>query len=218
MSSVSEANNLEARDFEDSAQRTEFYEQLKQSEHDWWHARQRLIMLKERQIFWFGDNSLMMWLLWQLVSYVVVAIVLMLLNNQLQMSLPLWQYMTVFGIQTLIFVITFASKDRLANHLQSSIYREELSRDQALNEMTILASDTIFVDIHANAPISLQHIHEHYKAQFRLTSLQYLLQQEIDAGRLTLGLHQIESKVLPPELADDELTAHANEMIYKSMI
>lgn len=128
-----------------SEQRTEFYKELQRREQQWWQARQRFIMLRERQIFWFGDNSLIMWLLWQLVSYVVVATVLMLLSKVLHMTLPLWQYMVVFGIQTLIFVTMFACKDRLANHLQSNIDKADLVREQALNEMVILASDSIFL-------------------------------------------------------------------------
>lgn len=201
-----------------SEQRTEFYKELQSREQQWWRARQRLVMLRERRMFWFGDNSLMMWLLWQLVSYVGVAIVLMLLNNLLQMSLPLWQYITVFGVQTLIFVIMFAFKERLANHLQSRINKADLMREQALNEMIVLASDSIFPDIHAHAPISLQHIHERYEAQLRLASLQCLLQKEVEAGRLLLSQQEISARVLPPELADDELTPYAGEMIYKSMI
>ena len=84
--------------------------------------------------------------------------------------------------------------------------------------MVVLASDSIFPDIHANAPISLQHIHERYEAQLRLASLQCLLQKEIDAGRLFLGQQEIEARVLPPELADDELIPHAGNMVYRSLV
>ncbi|WP_201617404.1 hypothetical protein [Psychrobacter urativorans] len=202
----------------DSEQRTEFYKELQRREQQWWQARQRLIMLKERQIFWFGDNSLIMWLLWQLVSYVVVAIVLMLVSKLIGVQWYLWQYMAVFGIQTLIFIVLFAAKGRLANHLQNSIVKADLAREQALNEMVILANDSIFPDIHSHTPISLQQIHERYEAQLRLASLQCLLQKEIEAGRLLLAQHEIEARVLPPELADDELLPHAGRMIYKSVI
>ncbi|WP_350562572.1 hypothetical protein [Psychrobacter sp. CAL346-MNA-CIBAN-0220] len=195
-----------------------FCEPLKRCEQQWWQARQRLITLRERQMFWFGDNSLIMWLMWQLVSYVVAAIAMMLLSKLLTMQLLLWQYMIVFGIQTLFFFIMLASKGRLANYIQSNINKEEMAGEQALNEMTILATDSIFPDIHASAPISLRHIYERYETELRLASLQCLLQKEINAGRLILGQHQLEAQVLPPELADDELTAHASEMIYKSVI
>ncbi|SNT69064.1 hypothetical protein [Psychrobacter sp. LV10R520-6] len=201
-----------------SEQRTEFYKELQRREQQWWQARQRLVMLRERRMFWFGDNSLIMWLLWQLVSYVVVATVLMLLGKLLQMSLPLWGYIVLFGIQTLIFVIMFTLRGRLVNHLQNRINTADLVRETALNEMVILASDSIFPDIHAHAPISLQRIHERYEAQLRLGSLQCLLQKEIEAGRLLLSENEISARVLPPELADDELTPYAGEMIYKSMI
>jgi len=201
-----------------SEQRTEFYKELQRREQQWWQARQRLVMLRERRMFWFGDNSLIMWLLWQLVSYVVLATVLMLLGKLLQMSLPLWGYIVLFGIQTLIFVIMFTLRGRLVNHLQNRINTADLVRETALNEMVILASDSIFPDIHAHAPISLQRIHERYEAQLRLGSLQCLLQKEIEAGRLLLSENEISARVLPPELADDELTPYAGEMIYKSMI
>ncbi|WP_201558528.1 hypothetical protein [Psychrobacter sp. 72-O-c] len=201
-----------------SEQRTEFYKELQRREQQWWQARQRLVMLRERRMFWFGDNSFIMWLLWQLVSYVIVAIVLMLLSKLLHMTLPLWQYMVVFGIQTLIFITIFSSRGRLANHLQSRINKADFMCEQALNEMIVLASDSIFPDIHAHAPISLQHIHERYKAQLRLASLQCLLQKEVEAGRLLLSQHEISARVLPLELADVELTPYAGKMIYKSMI
>ena len=61
-----------------SYQQTKLHELLKQREQSWWQVRQELINLKERKMVWYGENSLMMWLLWQLVSYVVVAMVLML--------------------------------------------------------------------------------------------------------------------------------------------
>lgn len=195
-----------------------FYEQLGEREAQWWQARQRLIALEERRMFWFGDNSLIMWLLWQLVGYVVVAIMLMLVSKLLNISLLLWHYLTVFGIQTLWFVAMFAFRGRLATYVQTSIDNADFAREQALNEMYILASDTILPEIHARAPISLQAIHERYHSQLKLASLQRLLQKEIDAGRLILTQYQIEAEVLPPELADDELSLHADEMIYKSLV
>lgn len=203
---------------DNSERRTAFYQELQRREQQWWQARHRLITLQERQLFWFGDNSIIMWLLWQFVSYVVVALVLMLLSKLFHMHLYLWQYMVVFGIQTLIFITAFAAKGRLANHIQHSIAKADSIREQKLNEMVILASDSIFPDIHAHAPISLQHIHERYEAQLRLASLQCLLQKEIDAGRLLLAQREIEARILPPELADDELTPYAADMIYKSLL
>ncbi len=193
-------------------------EQLTQREQQWWEARQSLIALEERWMFWFGDNSLIMWLLWQLVSYFIVAVVLMLLSNLLNVELYLWIYMTVFGAQTALFVIMLSSKGRLANRLQNRIDSADLVREQALNEMHILASDLILPAIHASAPISLQTIHERYKSHLKLASLQRLLQKEVDAGRLILGQYQIEAEVLPPELADEALSPYADKMIYKSLI
>lgn len=202
----------------DGNQRAELYEQLIQREHSWWQTRQQLTLLKERQMFWFGDNSLMMWLLWQLVSYVVVALILMLLSRLLNMSLPLWQYITLFAIQTLIFIVMLGFKGRFSNHLQSKINQADVLREETLNEMTILAADTLYRDVHAKAPISLQQIYEYYDAEFHLASLQRLLQKEVDAGRLMLGQRQLEAEVLPLELADEELRELASEMIYKSAL
>lgn len=203
---------------DNSERRTAFYQELQRRERQWWQARHRLITLQERQIFWFGENSLIMWLLWQLVSYVGVALALMLLSKLFAVHLSLWQYMTVFGVQTALFITMFALKGRLANLMQDNIHKADLVREQMLNEMVILASDSIFPDIHAHAPISLQHIHERYNAQLRLASLQCLLQKEIDAGRLLLSRREIEARILPPELADDELSPHAGDMIYKSLL
>ncbi|ALF60096.1 hypothetical protein [Psychrobacter urativorans] len=201
-----------------NARRTSFYQELQRRERQWWQARHRLITLQERQLFWFGENSVIMWLLWQFVSYIVVAIVLMLVSKLFDVHLYLWQYMAVFGVQTLIFITIFSAKGRLANKMQHNIHKADLLREQMLNEMVILASDSIFPDIHAHSPISLQHIHERYDAQLRLASLQCLLQKEIDAGRLLLSQREIEARILPPELADDELTPHAGDMIYKSLL
>ena len=198
--------------------RTSFYQELQRRERQWWQARHRLITLQERQLFWFGENSVIMWLLWQFVSYIVVAIVLMLASKLFDVHLYLWQYMAVFGVQTLIFIVVFSAKGHLANKMQHNIHKADVLREQMLNEMVILASDSIFPDIHAHSPISLQHIHERYDAQLRLASLQCLLQKEIDAGRLLLSQREIEARILPPELADAELTPHAGDMIYKSLL
>ena len=222
MSSVLKTNERGAKDITvqhfDGSQRVELYEQLKQREQNWWQARQQLTLLKERQMFWFGDNSFMMWLLWQLVSYVVVAMILMLLSKLLNMSLPLWQYMSLFAIQTLIFIGMLSFKGRIANHLQNKINQADVLREEALNEMTILATDSLYLDVHAKAPISLQQIYEYYDAEFHLASLHRLLQREVEAGRLMLGQQQIGAEVLPLELADEELKDHASEMVYKSML
>ena len=222
MSSVLKTNESGAKDITvqhfDGSQRVELYEQLKQREQNWWQARQQLTLLKERQMFWFGDNSFMMWLLWQLVSYVVVAMILMLLSKLLNMSLPLWQYMSLFAIQTLIFIGMLSFKGRIANHLQNKINQADVLREEALNEMTILATDSLYLDVHAKAPISLQQIYEYYDAEFHLASLHRLLQREVEAGRLMLGQQQIGAEVLPLELADEELKDHASEMVYKSML
>lgn len=204
--------------FDDSENRNSFYKNLQLREKQWWGARQHLITLKERQMFWFGENSFIMWLLWQLVSYVVVAIVLMLLSNLTNSELPLWQYISIFSVQTVIFLLLFAFKGRLANNLQSKIDAEDSAREQALNEMLILAADSIFPDIHASSPISLQHIHERYESRLRIASLQCLLQREVDAGRLLLAPQKSEMRILPPELADDELRIHASTIIYKSVV
>lgn len=222
MSSVLKTDERRATNINDETlsgnQRIELYEQLKQREHNWWQARQQLSLLKERQMFWFGDNSFMMWLLWQLVSYVVVAMVLMLLSRLLNMSLPLWQYITLFAIQTLIFIVMLGFKGRFANYLQNKINRVDVLREEALNEMTILAADSLYRDVHSMAPISLQQIYEYYDSEFHLASLHRLLQREVVAGRLMLGQPQIEAEILPLELADDDLKEHAKEMVYKSVL
>ncbi|WP_201546309.1 hypothetical protein [Psychrobacter immobilis] len=222
MSSVLKTNERGAKDINvqhfDGSQRVELYEQLKQREQNWWQARQQLTLLKERQMFWFGDNSFMMWLLWQLVSYVVVAMILMLLSKLLNMSLPLWQYMSLFAIQTLIFIGMLSFKSRIANHLQNKINQADVLREEALNEMTILAADSLYPDVHAKTPISLQQIYEYHDAEFHLASLHRLLQREVEAGRLMLGQQQIGAEVLPLELADEELKDHASEMVYKSVL
>lgn len=211
------ANDINDKYF-DNDQRIELYEQLKQREQAWWQARQQLTLLKERQMFWFGENSFMMWLLWQLVAYVVVAMVLMLLSNLLDISLPLWQYITIFVIHTLIFVIMLGFKGRFTTLLEHKINQADLSSEETLNEMTILAVDSLYRDVHAKAPISLKEIYRYYDAQFRLASLHRLLQKEVDAGRLMYGDQKVDAGILPLELADDALKEHARGVIYKSLI
>lgn len=222
MSSMLETDSLGAMDIKeryfDNQQDLDVYERLKQLEQAWWKTRKQLILLKERQMFWFGDNSFMMWLLWQFVSYIVVAMVLMLLSKLLDVSLPLWQYIALFVIQTLIFVIMFSLKGRFARHLTDKINREDLSREEMLNEMTILAADSLYRDVHARAPISLKQIYLYYDAQFRLASLHRLLQNEIEAGRLMYGEQKVDAGILPLELADDALKEYARGIIYKSLI
>lgn len=222
MSSMLKMDRLGAKDiierYSDDHQDLSVYEQLKRREQAWWKTRQKLTLLKERQMFWFGDNSFMMWMLWQLVSYIVVAMVLMLLSKILDISLPLWQYIALFVIQTLIFVVMFGLKDRLARHMEYKINQEDLAREEMLNEMMILAADSLYNDVHAKAPITLKQIYRYYDAQFRLPSLHRLLQKEVDAGRLMYGDQKVDADILPLGLADDALKEYARGIIYKSLI
>ena len=111
-----------------------------------------------------------------------------------------------------------ASKSRMADSLQRKIDKDELMREEALNEMIILAEDSLYPDVHAKSPISLRQISECFGRDFHLASLHCLLQKEVNAGRLILTQKQIEAEILPPDLADDELNEHASEMIYKSTL
>ncbi len=221
MLNASKTDNVSLKDFNKSDSRmlrTESHKLLQQYEQQWWQARQRLIALEQRKMSWFGESSIIMWFLWQMVSYVVVAIVLLLLVRLLNIELSAGHYIAVFGVQTLFFMIMFASRGKLATHLQNKIDQADLVREQALNEMIIIAEDSIIPDIHANAPISLQQVYERYNAQFRIASLQRLLQEEVDNGRLILGQHQIEAEVLSPELVEDGLLPNTGEMVYRSLI
>lgn len=227
MSSISKTHDLNAKDINNDkldnplnnhVQSTQLYELLQEREQCWWQARQQLIDHREKKIFWFGENSLIMWLLWQLVSYVVVAMLVMLVSNMLDIALPLWQYIGLFVLQTAIFVLAFAAKGRLSNRLQRNIEQDELRREQALGEMIVLAEDSLYPDVHAKSPISLRALYDYLGGEFHLASLECLLQKEVDAGRLILSKQQLEVEVLPPVLADDELHEHASEMIYKSTL
>lgn len=214
----SSANTIRNLYVDDSQQRMKLYGLLQQREQCWWQARQQLISRKERKMVWYGENSLMMWLLWQLVGYVIVAMALMLLNNLLDISLTLWQYFALFVLQTVIFIFMLAAKGRTASILQRKIDKDEMVREETFNEMAILAEDSLYPDVHANSPVSLKQLYEYFDGRFHLATLHCLLQKEVDAGRLMLGKQQIDAKILPPDLADDELDEHASEMIYKSTL
>lgn len=223
MSSVSKNEDLDAKSISDdnvdsSDHHTRLYELLKQREQHWWQVRQQMLLHKERKMVWYGENSLMMWLLWQLVGYVVVATALMLLSNLFNIVLSLWQYVALFVLQTVLFIIMLMAKGRTANRLQRKIDKDELVSEEAFNEMVIIAEDSLFPDVHANAPISLRQIYDYFDGAFHLASLHGLLQKEVDARRLTLTRQHLDAKLLPPNLADDELDEHASEMIYKSII
>lgn len=198
--------------------RTDLYQLLKEREQCWWQARQQLIERQEKKMFWYGENSLIMWLLWQLVGYVVVAMALMLLNNVFGISLPLWQYVALFVLQTILFVSALAAKGQLANKLQRKIDKDELMAEEALNEMIVLAEDSLYPDVHDKSPITLQQLDDHLEGQFHLASLQHLLQKEVAAGRLIMDQQSLEVGILPPDLADDELNEHASEITYKSTL
>lgn len=159
----------------------------------------------------------MMWLLWQLVSYVIVALLLMLASKVLSFSLSLEQYLAVFSLQTAIFITAVTFKRNLARFLQYKIYRAELKREQSLNEMIILAADSVFPNVHIQAPISLQSIYENNHCQIRLVSLYTLLDSEVRAGTLVLQ-QQTQADVLPLELAEDELNEVASEVVYRSVL
>lgn len=201
----------------DDKHSTKICQQLKKREAQWWSARQRLVTLKQRQVFWFSENSSMMWLLWQLVGYVIVAIAFMLVYKILNTKLSLKDYMSVFILQTLFYITIFAFRGSLKNRLNNKIYRADMQREQALNEMIILASDSIYPTVHTGSAISLKSIHEQHKEQLRLASLHCLLNIEVAAGRLILQQHT-KADILPLELADEELSLAASRIIYKSVI
>ena len=198
--------------------RAEFYEQLKRRERYWWRARQRLIKLQARHMFWFGENSFMMWLLWHVVGYVLVAIVLMLINRWVSGSLDIWNYIVVFVLQTLLFCWLLLYKGRLGIIVKERIDNAAIVSEEALQEMFILAADSLFLDIHDNAPLSLQDIYERYHGELHLISLQKLLQKEVDSGRLLLAQQQADIFALPLELANDDLAASASKIVYKSIL
>lgn len=212
------ATDINNENLDTDSQRIKLYARLKEREQCWWQSRQQLIEHQEQKVFWYGENSLIMWLLWQLVGYVAVAMVLMLLNNMMNISLTLWQYITLFILQTLFFVSIFAAKGRLANKLQNDIDKDYLQGEQALNEMIVLAEDSLYPDVHAKSPISLRQLGDYLNGEFHLSSLHCLLQKEIKAGRLILSQMPIEVDILPPELADVELIEHADNIIYKSTL
>jgi hypothetical protein len=143
---------------------------------------------------------------------------LMLLNNMLNLSLSLWQYIALFILQTIFFVGILAAKGRLANKLQDEIDNDELMREETFNEMIILAEDSLYPDVHAKSPISLRQLGDYLNGEFHLSSLHCLLQKEIKAGRLIMEQQLLEVGVLPPELADVELIEHADNIIYKSTL
>ena len=223
MSSVIKSNDFISTDINDenrdsASARIKLYARLKEREQCWWQSRQQLIERQERKVFWYGENSLIMWILWQLVGYVVVAMILMLLNNILNMSLSLWQYVSLFILQTVLFFSIFAAKGRMENQLQSEMEKDSLLEEQAFNEMMVLAEDSLYVDVHAKSPISLKQLNDYLDGEFHLSSLHRLLQKEMDAGRLILGQTSLELGILPPDLADVELKEHADKIIYKSTL
>lgn len=223
MSSVLNNNNSSAQYVNDKSidtglQRRDLYKLLKEHEQHWWQARQQLIERKERKIFWHGENSLIMWLVWQLVGYVVLGMALMVMNNLLGISLVTWQYVAFFVLLTVFFAIAFALKGRFASKLQRKIDDHELVREQTFNEMVVLAEDSLYPDVHAKSPISLEQLHKHINGQLHLVSLQRLLQKEVDAGRLALSNLPFEMDILPPDLANAELGEHADKIIYKSTL
>ena len=212
------ATDINNENLDTDSQRIKLYARLKEREQCWWQSRQQLIEHQEQKVFWYGENSLIMWLLWQLVGYVAVAMVLMLLNNMMNISLTLWQYIALFILQTLFLINIFAAKGRLANKLQNDIDKDYLQGEQALNEMIVLAEDSLYPDVHAKSPISLRQLGDYLNGEFHLSSLHCLLQKEIKAGRLILSQMPIEVDILPPELADVELIEHADNIIYKSTL
>lgn len=193
-------------------------DQLRAREQQWCHARKRISTLQERQMFWYGDNSSIMWLLWQLVAYVVAAIILMLSTRLLGFSMSVWVYPLVFGLQTILFFVLLHKKGRLANRIQTILTKTEMTCKQAFNEMDVLAKDSVFPDVHANSPLSLKCIYERCEAQLHLITLRCLLQKEVEAGRMIIKQKRVDADVLPIDLADEDLIEHASEIIYKSTL
>ncbi len=219
MSYVYGSKHTDNRETLNVMSRAKCYEELKQRENRWWQAGQMLSTLKERQMFWYSDNSLIMWLVWQFVAYVVVAMLLMLISKLFNMPLSVWQYLIVVLLQTIVFAVALANRSRLASRLQNKIDEQELARAEAFSEMIILAADCLYPDVHRKAPITLQKLYEDSEVSFYLSSLHCLLQREVEAGRLRIKEQQNQADaLLPPDLADDELASHASEITYISAL
>lgn len=147
-----------------------------------------------------------------------MIMVLMLLEKAVNLSLSIEVYLIVFALQMLIFVIMLTLKGRLGNYLQDSIHNQEIIIEQVLNEMAILASDSLFLEVHDAAPVSLQHIYERHNAQLRLTSLYRLLQHEIQAGRFDIKSTAARGRCAPSRACRWSTVLQANDMIYRSVV
>lgn len=190
---------------------------LTAQEREWLAAREHVIALQSRLLFWFGDNSNILWMLAQLISYAIGITVLMFLSRVFDWDIALWHYVVVIIIQTAIFVLAYSSRGRLAHRLEQRIAESDQRRAQSLDKLYTLAVDSILPDIHAHSPLSLSAIESRYQYRLQLASLQLILQKEIENGRLLLS-HQDFTVHLPPEFADYELHQYAEQMIYKSLI
>lgn len=190
---------------------------LTNQEREWLAAREQVIALRSRMIFWYGDNSNILWLLAQMIAYAIIAMVLMFCSRAFDWNLTIWHYMAVFILDTILFIVTFSSRRRLAQHLERRIVRADQHREQALQKLYALAVETILPDIHAHSPLSLSAIENRYQYRLQLASLQLILQKEIEQGRLLLN-HQDFAVHLPPEFAEYELHQYAGQMIYKSLL
>lgn len=190
---------------------------LTAQEREWLIAREQEIALRSRMVFWFGDNSNILWLLTQMIAYAIIAMIIMFFSSAFDWDLSVWHYAAVFILDTILFVIAYSFRDRLAKRLEQRIIQSDQLREQALNKLYALARDSILPDIHAHSPLSLLAIESRYQYRLQLVSLQLILQKEIEQGRLLLN-HQDFSVQLPPEFADYELYQFAEKMIYKSLL
>jgi hypothetical protein len=186
-------------------------------EREWLMAREKVIALQSRMLFWYGDNSNILWVLSQLISYAIGTMLLMFLSRLFDWDLTLWHYVAVFIIQTAAFVIAYTSRGRLAQRLERRIAQSDQRREQSLDRLYTLATDSILRDIHAHTPLTLLDIESRYQYRLQLASLQLILQKEVEQGRLLLN-HQDFTVHLPPEFAEYELHQYAGQMIYKSML
>lgn len=190
---------------------------LTAQEREWLIAREQVIALRSRMVFWFGDHSNILWLLTQMIAYAIIAMIIMFISRVFNWDLSVWHYAAVFIFDTILFVIVYSSRGLLAQRLEQRIIQSDQRREQALNKLYALAQNSILPDIHAHSPLSLLAIESRYQYRLQLVSLQMILQKEVEQGRLLLN-HQDFSVQMPPEFADYELHQFAEKMVYKSLL
>lgn len=198
-------------------------QQLKRRAKLWLILRQKWQKKQARYALWFGETSLMMWLLALMCSYFLLAILVMFYGQRFDLlfdGLVVW-FGGVFLVWTLVVGILYWQKNNLKDFFYHRLTQLELRIEENFSEMYVLARDSILPEIHAMPSMSLSKLYHYYQGEMSLISFYAILQEEVALHRMGvryLGQNDYEMLSSFDDVFYQDLLKHSDEIVYFSLL